>query len=181
LPSRLVTVKTSPGGLVASLWTDADKTAGIANPTLTNNAGNLAFYADPGLYSLDIEGQAFEPIVAVFPDANEIAGDIAAPETVVTASTGAAYTIDPTAGTIFDLTLTDNTAFTVDPLEDGRSFTLVLTQGGAGSFIPTWTDAVRYSTGIPPVLSTAVGLEDVLSCFVLRGAVYVFLAGVDLS
>jgi hypothetical protein len=82
-------------------------------------------------------------------------------ETVVTANAGATYTIDWSAGTIFVLTLTDNTAVTMSNVAAGRSITVIYIQDGVGGRIPTYVNTIRWP-GSAPVLSTAASARDKL-------------------
>jgi hypothetical protein len=82
-------------------------------------------------------------------------------EGVVTATAGATYTIDWTAGTIFALTLTDNTAVTMSNVAAGRSITVIYIQDGVGGRIPTYVNTIRWP-GSAPVLSTAASARDKL-------------------
>jgi len=51
-----VSVKVSPGGTLATLYTDQTKATTVPNPINTDSRGNLAFYADPGTYILEVSG-----------------------------------------------------------------------------------------------------------------------------
>jgi hypothetical protein len=65
-PNTPVTVKNSPSGTLATLYTDETKALTAVNPTSTDSKGNLAFYAEPGRYSLEVAG-AQDPIPIVVP------------------------------------------------------------------------------------------------------------------
>jgi len=87
-------------------------------------------------------------------------------ETVVSASISGSYTIDWSAGSIFNLTLTGNTTFTfTNPPSSGnmQSITVVLLQDGTGSRTVTWPTNVRYSYSQAPVLTTTANYRDVLT------------------
>lgn len=95
----------------------------------------------------------------------------------VTTATGVsgAYNVDLSLGNIFDLTLTGNTTITfTNPPASGtlKSCTLILRQGGTGGYTLTVTNG-KYTDGVVPVLSTAVGAIDMLSYFTVNaGASY---------
>ncbi|WP_440105435.1 hypothetical protein [Acidovorax sp. BL-A-41-H1] len=98
-------------------------------------------------------------------------------ETVVTANTGTAYTVDGAKGTIFDLTLTGNCAFTFLAATSGGQFTLLLKQDGTGSRTVTWPSSVRWPGGTAPVITATAGRTDVVS-FVCDGTYWLgFLGG----
>jgi hypothetical protein len=87
-----------------------------------------------------------------------------------------AYNVDMSLGNVFDLTLTGNTTITfTNPPAAGtlKSCTLILRQGGTGSYTLTVTNG-KYTDGIVPVLSTAVGAIDMLSYFTVNGGTSYF-------
>lgn len=47
----------------------------------------------------------------------------------------------------------------------GTIITLTSTQGGSGSYVPTWGTNFRFPGGVPPTFSTAVGAVDVLQFY----------------
>lgn len=77
-------------------------------------------------------------------------------------NSGASQTLSLANGTIQTWTLTGNCAFTMPTAVAGAQFTLMLTQDGTGSRVPTWTTA-KWSGGLAPTLSTAASKVDVLS------------------
>jgi hypothetical protein len=82
------------------------------------------------------------------------------------ADAGATYTLPaPTAAGIHYLTLTENCELTFPTAVAGQSFTLILKQGGSGSYTITWPDSVKWDGGNAPTLSTAVGAIDVVGFF----------------
>jgi len=82
--STAVTVKNSDNSTNAVLFTDQTKTTAQSNPVSTDAYGNLTFFADPGIYYLNISGQANTIRVTVNPwYADSV---LNAPTTVDTAS-----------------------------------------------------------------------------------------------
>src|SRR5690606_19820512 len=79
------------------------------------------------------------------------------------ADAGAAYTIPaPTTAGINYLTLTANCTLTFPIAVAGQSFTLVLKQGGSGSYTITWPSSiVKWDGGVAPTLTTTVGAIDI--------------------
>jgi len=101
----------------------------------------------------------------------------------VVAAAGAAQTLpDPSAQSISSLTLTANCALTFPTATAGKSFTLVLTQGGAGSYTITWPATILWAGGVKPTLSTTVGVVDYLSFICVNGSAWAgFAAGLDMK
>jgi hypothetical protein len=93
-------------------------------------------------------------------------------ETVVTANSGTSYTIDLTAGNVFNITLTDNCAFTfANPPTSGTagSFTLILTQDATGSRTVTWPGAVSWLGGVTPSLFTTSDSVNIFTFLTING------------
>jgi hypothetical protein len=84
-------------------------------------------------------------------------------ETVsATGSTGGAITINASLGTIQTLTLTSSiSSLSFTNLPTGGTVTLIITQGGSGSYTLT-TTGIKYAGG-SSTLSTAVGAIDMLN------------------
>jgi hypothetical protein len=97
-------------------------------------------------------------------------------ESVATANTGTAYTVDITAGTLFDLTLTGNVTFTFPTATAGRQFTLLLKQDATGSRTITWPSAVRWPAGTAPTITSTAAKTDVIS-FVADGSYWLGFVG----
>lgn len=99
------------------------------------------------------------------------------------ADAGATETIPaPTAAGISYLTLTANCTLTFPTAVAGQSFTLVLKQGGSGSYAITWPDNVLWDNNVAPVLTTTVGGIDVLSFLCVDGTNwYGFISGQNMS
>ena len=97
-------------------------------------------------------------------------------ETVVTANTGTAYSINIGSGTIQNLTLTGNCVFTFPTATIGEQFTLFLSQDSTGSRTVTWPASIRWAGGSAPSLTTAASKTDVLS-FIFNGTYWVGFVG----
>lgn len=92
--------------------------------------------------------------------------------TNATATGAVALDLDAGDKTAFNLTLTGNTTLSfTDPPPTGKmfSFTVIVRQGGAGSFTLTYPASVDWSNGIAPTLSTTPGDVDVLQFFTIDG------------
>ena len=91
-------------------------------------------------------------------------------ETVVTASSGSSYLINCSTAHVFDITLTANCTFSfTNPAAAGKStsFTLILTQDGAGSRAVVWPGSVVWAGGTAPTISATGGDVDVLTFFTI--------------
>ncbi len=97
-------------------------------------------------------------------------------ETIVSASSGAAYTVNLSTGNTFKLTLTANCAITfANPLSAGTAniFTIVLVQDG-GTRSVTWPAAVKWASGTAPTLATAAGAIDSVTFMTVDGGTRYF-------
>lgn len=81
-------------------------------------------------------------------------------EALLTANTGAAYTIDLANGTIQLLTLTANCTFTFPTPAAGRSFLMLLRQDATGSRTATWPATVKWPASTAPTLTTTASRLD---------------------
>ncbi len=104
-------------------------------------------------------------------------------ETLVTANSSTAYTVDLTASNVLKITMTGNCTFTFsNPPASGTagSFTLILIQDGTGSRTATWPAAVKWAGGTAPTLTTtATTGTDILTFITVDGGTtwYGFAAG----
>ncbi|MDO8493157.1 MAG: hypothetical protein Q7S19_01260 [bacterium] len=108
-------------------------------------------------------------------------------ETLVTANSTTAYTVDLEAGNVLKITMTGNCTFTFsNPPATGiaGSFTLLLIQDGTGSRLATWPTSVRFPAGTKPTLTTtATTGTDVLTFFTVDAGTtwYGFPAGLAMA
>jgi hypothetical protein len=82
-----------------------------------------------------------------------------------------AQTINWNNANVQSSTLTGSVTYTFSNPISGGEYTLIMTQGGAGSFTATWPAAVKWSGGTAPTLTTTVGKVDVVR-FVYDGTSY---------
>ena len=87
----------------------------------------------------------------------------------VTAAGSAQTVPDPAATSITKLTLTAACALTFPTAKAGASFTLLLAQGGSGSYTVTWPGTVSWASGTAPTLTTTVGKTDIFSFLCVDG------------
>ena len=100
------------------------------------------------------------------------------------ATSGAAQTIPaPTTAGISDITLSANCTLTFPTAVAGQSFTLILRQGGSGSYTITWpAGTVKWNSGIAPTLTTTVGGVDILGFMCVDGTNWFgFVSGQNMS
>jgi hypothetical protein len=81
-------------------------------------------------------------------------------ETLVTANTGTAYTINIANGSVQYLTLTGNCTYTFPTPVAGKSFTLIQKQDGTGSRTVTWPAAVKWPGGTAPTITSTASKAD---------------------
>lgn len=84
-------------------------------------------------------------------------------EEVATANTGTAYTVDLAGGSVQNLTLTGNCAFTFPATTAGRSFFLFLRQDGTGSRTVTWPGTVKWPAATAPTITATASRTDILA------------------
>jgi len=104
------------------------------------------------------------------------------PDTTVTGT----KTVDLSTGNVFEHTFTGNVTYTFsNPPASGTAygFTLKITQGSGGSKIVTWPASVKWTLGVPAVLSTGAGDVDVFTFFTTDGGTtyYGFTVGKRVS
>lgn len=97
-------------------------------------------------------------------------------ETMVTANTGTAYTINIASGTIFDLTLTGNCVYTFPTATSGNQFTILQRQDATGSRTVAWPASVRWAGGTAPTITATASRTDVIS-FVADGTYWLGFVG----
>jgi hypothetical protein len=81
-------------------------------------------------------------------------------ETLVTANTGTAYTINITNGTVQYLTLTGNCTYTFPTPVAGKSFMLIQRQDGTGGRTVTWPASVDWPGATAPTLTSTANRVD---------------------
>jgi hypothetical protein len=81
-------------------------------------------------------------------------------ETLFTANTGTAFTIDLANGTVQYLTLTGNCTYTFPTPVAGKSFILIQKQDGTGGRTVTWPASVKWPGGTAPTLTSTASKAD---------------------
>lgn len=100
----------------------------------------------------------------------------------VAASGSAVKLPDSTEVLISYVTLTAACTLTFPSPRAGTSFTLVLVQGGAGSYTITWPSNVKWPSGSAPTLSTAVSSVDYLVFICADNSTWAgFIVGLNIS
>ena len=93
-------------------------------------------------------------------------------ETTVTANSGTAYTVDLSAGNVFNLTLTGNCTFTFSNAPASGKMgqcLLFLVQDSTGSRLVTWPSSVKWPSATAPTLTTTAGAADILRLVTVDG------------
>jgi hypothetical protein len=85
-------------------------------------------------------------------------------ETLYSANTSTAITVDLANGTVQNLTLTGNATITMPTAVAGKSFIIILSQDATGSRTVTWSTVSWPSATAPTVTSTA-SKKDIYSFF----------------
>jgi hypothetical protein len=85
-------------------------------------------------------------------------------ETLFSANTGTAITVNLANGTVQNLTLTGNATITMPTAVAGKSFILMLRQDGAGSRSVTWATVV-WPGGTAPTITGTASKMDMYSFF----------------
>lgn len=96
-------------------------------------------------------------------------------ETVVTANSGTAYTIDLSQGNAFNITLTGNCTFSIiNAPASGIAgyFTLTLAQDQTGGKVVTWPSAVIWPNNTPPNISLSSYTVSLYKFFTVTGSTY---------
>ena len=85
-------------------------------------------------------------------------------ETLYSANTSTAITVDLANGTVQNLTLTGNATITMPTAVAGKSFIIILSQDATGGRTVTWSTVVWPSATAPTITSTA-SKRDIYSFF----------------
>jgi hypothetical protein len=132
----------------------ADANTGIFFPA----ADTIAF-SEGGVESMRIDSAGNLGIGTTSPQAKfDLVGNYK--ETVVTANTGTAYTINLAGGTVQYLTLTGNCTYTFPTPVAGLSFMLIQRQDGTGGRTVTWPASVDWPGATAPTLTSTANRVD---------------------
>jgi len=85
-------------------------------------------------------------------------------ETLYSANTGTAITVDLANGTVQNLTLTGNATITMPTAVAGKSFIIILSQDGTGGRTVTWS-TVSWPTANAPTITVQASKKDIYSFF----------------
>jgi hypothetical protein len=141
--------------------------AGAAPATTTTGTGVLTFLGTPSSANLlsamtDDTGTG----LLVFNNAPALTNPTVTNyvETLYSANTSTAITVDLANGTVQNLTLTGNATITMPTAVAGKSFIIILSQDATGSRTVTWSTVSWPSATAPTVTSTA-SKRDIFSFF----------------
>lgn len=123
---------------------------GISTQVLYNNGGYVAGSASMTFNgsSLTVRALVVGTTAYVTPVINNLG------------SIGGTFTVDWNVSKSQYLNLTANSTATFRNGVSGERYTLIIKQGGAGSFLITWPGTVRFSGAVTPVLTTTAGKVD---------------------
>jgi hypothetical protein len=85
-------------------------------------------------------------------------------ETLYSANTSTAITVDLANGTVQNLTLTGNATITMPTAVAGKSFIIILSQDGTGSRTVTWS-TVSWPSATAPTITSTASKKDIYSFF----------------
>jgi hypothetical protein len=85
-------------------------------------------------------------------------------ETLYSANTSTAITVDLTNGTVQNLTLTGNATITMPTAVAGKSFIIILSQDATGGRTVTWS-TVSWPSGTAPTVTSTASKRDIFSFF----------------
>ena len=106
-------------------------------------------------------------------------------ETLTTANSGAAYSVDLNGSNNFFITLTASCTFSFinASASSAHGFTMGVKQDSTGGRVTTWPASVDWSQGIIPSSTTTANARDVFTFFTTDGGTTWngFQAGVDMS
>jgi len=139
--------------------------AGAAPATTTTGTGVLTFLGTPSSANLlaaltDETGSG----LAVFNSAPALTNPTVTNyvETLYSANTSTAITVDLANGTVQNLTLSATATITMPTAVAGKSFIIILTQNGG--FTVNWS-TVSWPSGTPPTLTSTAARKDIFSFF----------------
>jgi len=142
---------------------------GAGNPpaTVTTGTGVLTFLGTPSSANLlsamtDETGTG----VLVFNNAPALTNPTVTNyvETLYSANTSTAITVDLTNGTVQNLTLTGNATITMPTAVAGKSFVIILSQDGTGGRTVTWS-TVSWPSATAPTITSTASKRDIFSFF----------------
>jgi hypothetical protein len=141
--------------------------AGAAPATTTTGTGVLTFLGTPSSANLlstmtDETGTG----LLVFNSAPALTNPTVTNyvETLYSANTGTAITVDLTNGTVQNLTLTGNATITMPTAVAGKSFIIILSQDGTGGRTVTWS-TVSWPSATAPTITSTASKRDIFSFF----------------
>lgn len=166
----------------AAIYKDRLRATALANPVPTgvdgrtagqglDGYGNLSFFADPGVYDLQITSARGVRVVEIEIEADpqESGNAASAADAVTTVSaSGASQTVTIGSGgtATYDITLTANCTLTFDasgaPAGKALVLTLWLRQDATGGRTVTWPASVQWSAQSTPTFNTLAKRGDIV-------------------
>jgi hypothetical protein len=141
--------------------------AGAAPATTTTGTGVLTFLGTPSSANLisamtDETGSG----LLVFNNTPSLTNPTVTNyvETLYSANTSTAITVDLANGTVQNLTLTGNATITMPTAVAGKSFIIILSQDATGSRTVTWS-TVSWPSATAPTITSTASKRDIFSFF----------------
>src|SRR4051794_35461827 len=94
----------------------------------------------------------------------------------LTVADGSTVTFDADQAKNFQVTLAASRALVIAGGQDGDEISVLLIQGGSGSYTVTWPSSVSFAAGQAPSLTTAVGGSDLIT-LVKKGSTWKDVSG----
>jgi len=141
--------------------------AGAAPATTTTGTGILTFLGTPSSanFASAVTDETGTGLV-VFNSAPALTNPTVTNyvETLYSANTSTAITVDLTNGTVQNLTLTGNATITMPTAVAGKSFIIILSQDGTGGRTVTWS-TVSWPSATAPTITSTASKKDIYSFF----------------
>lgn len=130
----------------------------MESPTFSDYSGGTNLISGNSIYgTISQSGTS----TSIFRDNVTALTGVPVSETVALAYVSTNLHIRPFRGDTFNIILTQNSGFTIEPGGEAQRIKLRLTQDGTGSRTAQYTNAINFSTTYPkPTLSTGIGKTD---------------------
>lgn len=179
---NLLAVATAGNGFCLVVRPNASVTVTIdPNSTELINTASTITVADEDIAFLFCDGSAWIAAIIQPAGKTELTAPsftrpiVASPREQYSApgSVSGGVTVDMAGHAVHTLTLSGNiTSLTINNVPSASyctALTLVLTQGGTGSYTFAWPAAVKWPGGVAPTLTTTVGKADIITLFTHDG------------
>ncbi len=188
------------GSIKAGAVGDSQISAGIAQSKVTNLTSDLT--AKTSKSTLTAKGDIYVASASATPerlgvgaDGQVLTADASQTtgvkwqtppigDTLQSATSSGAVSMDVNTATVYDVTLSANTTFSLaSPGAGVKTLTLILRQDATGGRTVTWPASVKWSAGAAPTLQTTANNVSILSFMTVDNGTtwFGFLSGEDMS